>query len=501
MIVFSALLVFCFFELSSAQKKDYTTGADQYVLTVFLPLLAIAILACAGGCCYMERRRRRRKKRNGGIDPEELRQQQDFDDTASVISTASTRKRHYLNPTPTTGRLVRGVSVRSNYSTLGEPLYESFKKERSRNSTRNPDYRDERGHRNQDLPDYEDRRRQQRPNSRPSTGYGERPLSRSRSMVDVRYGHDDDSGSLRRTRSSTNLDKYRNSTADSGYPENQSLDEADNMYEYLNGRAGQEPQDNTSNIRYNRPPSPAQSDWSVRTAPPQTGYDNHMKPLSSRPSSRPSSMVDFPLPQGARERRPLSRMRSLSQPNLNAIGSKTYPQGILKKGPPSDEGKYPGMSNQTSNSSDSGIKDIYGEIPDMTGRSSRMSQRHTLPNMMDDMSNFRPSSRPASVMSYGSNANRRQSYDPYFTPNYGNYSTGMTSHHQHRPQSVGYNEPPVYSITGNGYHQQQMGMQDMYGGHQSHHGHNYDPYQVYGTGYGWGQQTHHQGHRYRASMY
>ena len=40
---------------------------DQNVLTIFLPILGIAILACAGGCCYMERKRKERIKRGESI--------------------------------------------------------------------------------------------------------------------------------------------------------------------------------------------------------------------------------------------------------------------------------------------------------------------------------------------------------------------------------------------------------------------------------------------------
>lgn len=290
---------------------------------------------------------------------------------------------------------MRGASVRSNYcSNFVEPVYESYNKKDNRNqgSTRKRSQSvsniSRQSQYEQQQNDYERRNR-----SRSTSGYGDRPLTRSRSVLDVRSNDDNEPRSLRRTRSTTNLDRYNSMAADSGYQENQSIESgSDNTYEYLNGRSAQPLTDSVNrNIHYNRAPSPTNSEWSVRTAPSRTGFEDNYKRLTSRPSSRPSSMIDFPLPQVAREhnsaglQRHPSLMRSMSQPDLNAIGTKmcTYPQGILKKGPPSEDGKYPGMQ-ASSNSSDSGIKDIYGDLADVyNGRMSAMSQRHTMPNLRE----------------------------------------------------------------------------------------------------------------------
>lgn len=183
----------------------------------------------------------------------------------------------------------------------------------------------------------------------PSGGYGGRPLSRSRSMMDVRHESDsmrNGNGSMRRSISSNNIDNFNNfepstRAAKSAYA-------MDDMYESAS-RPG-------SVMSERRRVSPTQ-DWDI-SRKYQSG--NH-----------PSSVSSFPVQQShddnfdTRRRQSTSNLRrSMSQPNLARTSSRqsvrTYPQGILKKPPLSDDGR---AMSHTTNSSDSGIKDLYGETP------------------------------------------------------------------------------------------------------------------------------------------
>ena len=220
------------------------------------------------------------------------------------------------------GRLVRGAAVRSNYSTVGEPLYDSEKRRASSMRSRNqyPDWNEPARRRDAF------RETQHRPVSRSGSGYGDRPLSRARSMVDVSSKYGDGDRSFRRSRSSTNLGRLSSDMTDSGYQENQSNSETENMYEFLNLQTDKDA-DKASRYHngYNRPASPTRSEYSIRTAPSMVGRDDYQSShLRSHSVSRPSSVQNFTV-----QRNPL--MRSMSQPDLQALDSKTYPQGILKK--------------------------------------------------------------------------------------------------------------------------------------------------------------------------
>lgn len=215
------------------------------------------------------------------------------------------------------GRTVRGSRVRSSYSRFGEPLYSIEKGRRSSIASQN--HHSEWGGVSNEL--------QERPTSRFSNGYGGRPLSRARSMTDIRVGGGDERRSLRRSRSSNSFGRMSSDVADSGYNDNQSNSETENAYEFLNPKPEKEADNNPPPFRYNRSTSPTQSSHSIRTAPSWTGQDFRINNnAQSHSASRQPTNREFSAYHG----RPISR--SMSQPDLSQfVDSKTYPQGILKK--------------------------------------------------------------------------------------------------------------------------------------------------------------------------
>lgn len=402
----------------------------------------------------MERRRRRRKKKNGGIDPEELRHRQDNDDAMSVISTSSSKRRHYLDPTPTTGRMVRGARVRSSYSRFGEPFYDIEKRRRS--SIGSHSHHSEWN----GLPNEQ----QERPSSRHSNGYGGRPLSRARSMTDVRVSGDVDRRSLRRSRSSNSFGRMSGDVTDSGYNDTQSNSETDNMYEFLNLKPGKEVDNNSPPFRNNRPASPTQSAYSIRTAPSWTGQDYRINNMRSQSTSRQTTNGAY----SAYHDRPMPR--SMSQPDLSRIvDSKTYPQGILKKDAVGDGRNRRSTGshyNYSGNQGDTHTGNEYNGHYPQHPRSSMLQQANDVSN---DQANARASSRPSSALSY-----RPQSYDPYHTGRYGDYGV-----------YGGYGHAPAYSTSGYHRHHQLPGK---YTGGYDQYG-NYNDY--------WANYSHNQ----RMSMY
>lgn len=223
----------------------------------------------------------------------------------------------YLLPLP--GRTVRGSRVRSNYSRFGEPLYDIEKRRRSSIGSHHSEW----DKMSNELPE--------RPSSRYSNGYGGRPLSRARSMNDIRVSGDVDRGTLRRSRSSNSFGKMSSDMTDSGYNDNHSNSETENTYEFLNLKAEKEAINNSQHFQYKRQPSPTQSAYSIRTAPSWTGQD-YMSNAQLRSTSRQTANREF----SAYHNRPMPP-RSMSQPDLSRlVDSKTYPQGILKKDNMSD---------------------------------------------------------------------------------------------------------------------------------------------------------------------
>lgn len=237
--------------------------------------------------------------------------------------------------------------MRSNYSSHGEPLYETSSRRRASigSRTQQPNWDDYRRVGPSDEPSG-------RPSSRFSNGYGGRPLSRARSMSDIRYKDEDDRRSLRRSRSSNSFGRISSDMADSGYNENQSNSETENTYEFLNVKPEN---DQNNSFENGRPPSPARSSYSVRTAPSRTGHDDYYQ---SRDMNTRSAVWSTAAPDSRRNR---SLRRSMSQPDLSRMAdSKTYPQGILKKDALSDLSNRRPTSQYGYSGSQNGAND-YGQ--------------------------------------------------------------------------------------------------------------------------------------------
>ncbi|XP_076808497.1 uncharacterized protein LOC143451668 isoform X2 [Clavelina lepadiformis] len=310
--------------MSSGRKNSDAANADHNVLTIFLPILAVALVACAAACFWMERRRRTKLKK-GVFNA----QDDHISDTDSIATSVSSRYRPYMMPTPTTGRVYRSGSragsVRGAYdldSNYGEPPPYSGSSRRSSVASLKALREDGYTRKGATNDGYA--------SSRSS-------LNRSRSMLDVR----DDFGSapLRRTRSSSNIQtRY-----DDDFPDVRS------SLQYAEDRGQQR----------SRQTSPATSEWSVRTAPQMTNYTDYAP-------GRPSSVASLPV----RGRRSNMR-RSLSQPNLSQSSltkTGTYPQGILKR------------QNNQGPSSDSGIKDYYADRDSGVGASPNQMEESTRPS-------------------------------------------------------------------------------------------------------------------------
>ena len=172
--------------------------------------------------------------------------------------------------------------------------------------------------------DANSRRRRQSSEYPPS----EQSLSRSKSLLDLRSNFEPTP--LRRSHSSVSLHQ-RNSGRDSGYADRITYSD-----DAASSRSGM--------------PSPAQSEWSIRTAPQMATYDMDYI------DQRPASVASLPV----RGRRGNLR-RTRSQPNLTNTLTKTgtYPQGILKRGNTAAKDERPvARHNNSSYLGDRG----YGEV-------------------------------------------------------------------------------------------------------------------------------------------
>ncbi|XP_078482168.1 uncharacterized protein LOC100177447 isoform X1 [Ciona intestinalis] len=391
-------------DLVVAWNTSYQREDDHNILTIFLPILAAALVLCAGGCCYMEKKRKKRLREKAASAIEE-----DINDNESVVTTTSSRYRPYLLPSQTSGRssLSRAGSVSSLYdrtSSYGEPP--PYSGPGSRRSSIASTLKSE---------------------TRRADSNRGRNISRSKSMMDVRqrqdYDYTPNPAPIRRSHSTTSLVDYRPMHHDGRY-------------------------EDVSNPRV---PSPTMSEWSIRTAPQMTSQENdYMVGGSVR------SAASLPVSQQRSKMK-----RSSSQPNLLQHGiyaAKTYPQGILKRNAPSDDGRF--IPRGGTMSSDSGIRDLHGD-PEMLKRGS--------PSTFED--NSRPSTRPQSV--YGSTSGR---YDPYYRDNTTN------DYPYARRSPPGYNDQGgVYSVSNSIPYTQHYGERDWGNNAGGSYPASYDPYSYSGN--------------------
>jgi len=410
-------LFFCIFVLLSSQLAEGWVDPnnrtdDQNVLTIFLPILGIAILACAGGCCYMERKRKERIKRGEADD--------DTSDAESIISTSTVRSRPYLLPSTTTGRISRtnsragsrAGSIRSYHSNYDQKIEKP------------PSYLSHHEGLQMNIPDEE------------ISFYGE-------TMHDLNRGGFDNPG-MKRSTSMINVKSGR-SSEDLGYGlrRSASVNDFHHDSERFGGRSR------------SQPPSPSGSQWSIRTAP-----QIHRR--------APSSVSGRTMP-------PISSLkRSMSQPDLwqRNCNTRTYPQGILKR---PDSACTDEMTrhyfDKTNISSDSGVKDLYGDHDGSKGY-------HFHDRFNEKMEQF-------DVDPYLSN---RQNGSVAYGYGYGNYNDNNpmlqyqsrpsrhhapVSHHHRHMQQLHPGQRPGYGTLPRYHHSPHYAMSD-YG--------NYDPYSTQRNG-------------------
>lgn len=361
----------------------YDSDNDQNVLTIFLPLLAVAILACAAGCCYMEKRRKKKfKKKQEELSDDEI------SDTESCISQSSrsrmsqsSNQRPYLLPTETTGR-TNSINYGSTRSLNSQQSYKSESRYLG-NHTRN-DYV-----RSRDRIASNDRRPE-------NFSYYNDAMTRSTSMQDIRGNYTEDQDPMRRDRGAMRR-----------------------SYSAMDLNMDQMPYPN-------RPPSAAKSDWSVRTepAPPVRYYGSEMNYGSREPPT------------------PLFK-RSMSQPDLRRAAvnkTRTYPQGILKRSNSSRELSAHNQSDYFEDSASSGRGTMQSDrmTEPVGGR-----PRSRPPSVFSGNGSVRGDSRSNSIYGNGSVRSDRTS-SRYGTAQDQHQHPQQYQQQQHFPAAAGKNGMMTY---------------------------------------------------------
>jgi len=336
--VLKSIVVLLKVYLAHGWNDAYEEKDDQTVLTVFLPILGVAIIACAGGCCYMEKKRKERILSGVSVDTDD-----DTTDAESVISTSTVRSRPFLLPSVTTGHVSRSGSRAGSikkYRNEFPPAYSSGQNEinektenfhedeeisfyggsnfkaRSQSSDHSYNRNSQRKRRPSSgyggSPDSQEQNFEASSGRRASIGYNNQALSRSASMVNIRPS----SRRSSKTYSEQQSDKLRRSQS---------------VFDFTD--------EEVANNNYR--PQKASSQWSVRTAPQMKAVSNASSGSST--GGRPRSFYKSNL------------KRSMSQPNLRQSRTNmTYPNGILKR---TTSSGY--LGEEGNNSNDSGARDLY----------------------------------------------------------------------------------------------------------------------------------------------
>jgi len=332
------VLVFLKFYLAHGWNDAYEEKDDQTVLTVFLPILGVAIIACAGGCCYMEKKRKERILNGVTVETDD-----DTTDAESIISNSTVRSRPFLLPSVTTGRVSRSGSRASikNYRNEFPPAYSSDQNEINQKT--------ENYHEDEEISFYggsnfkarsqssdQSYNRSSQRKRRPSSGYGGSPDSHEQDFVPAsgrRASIGFNNQALSRSASMVNI-RPSSRRSSKLYPEqSEKIRRSQSVFDFND--------EEVANNHYR--PQKASSQWSVRTAPQMKAVSNASSGSST--GGRPRSYYKSNL------------KRSMSQPNLRESRTNmTYPNGILKRTPSSGY-----LGEEGNNSNDSGARDLYDD--------------------------------------------------------------------------------------------------------------------------------------------